>query len=58
MRNTRTESNENNINSINSRFGAHERAITKTNRALALFNLLASNLVDTTIEAEIPPRNV
>ncbi len=50
--------NENDINSINSLFGIHERTITKTNGALALFILLASNLVDATIEAEIPPRNV
>ncbi len=57
MRHARTESNNNDINSINSLFGTHERAITKTHRALALFILLASNLVDTTIEAEIPPRN-
>ena len=58
MRHTRTELNENDINSINSLFGTHECAITKTNGALALFILLASNLVDATIEAEIPPRNV
>jgi hypothetical protein len=53
----RTESIENDINSINSLFGTHERAITKTNGTLFLFILLAINLVGTTIEAEIPPRN-
>ena len=57
MRHTRTESIENDINSINSLFGTHERAITKTNGTLFLFILLAINLVGTTIEAEIPPRN-
>ncbi len=51
MKHTRTESNDNDINSMNSLFGTHERTITKTNWALALFILLAGYLDDTAIEA-------
>ena len=57
MRHARRESNNNDIKNNNSLFGAHERAITKTNGACALFILLASNLVYTTIKAEIPTHN-
>ena len=49
--------NNNDIKNNDSLFGAHKRAITKTNKACALFILLASNLVDTTIKAEIHTRN-